>query len=169
MLSCYQSAGSQAAPRKRTVRKRTAPKRPEPASSINWAASIGSTDARPQPRSGEPAGVACKGVNVQPTDEDWRDEAVEALLDEIVALRDRDEAAAFLRDLCTLGEIQAMAQRWHVARLLDQGLHYAETSRLTGASTGTITRVAAWLHHGAGGYRRALDRRGGRAAAQERR
>jgi TrpR-related protein YerC/YecD len=49
-----------------------------------------------------------------------------------------------------------MAQRWAVARLLDGGLHYAEISRRTGASTATITRIASWLHHGEGGYRAML-------------
>ena len=51
-----------------------------------------------------------------------------------------------------------MAQRWAVARLLDAGLHYAEISQRTGASTATITRIASWLKHGEGGYRAALER-----------
>ena len=51
-----------------------------------------------------------------------------------------------------------MAQRWAVVRLLDGGLHYAEISKRTGASTATITRIASWLHHGEGGYLAALDR-----------
>jgi TrpR-related protein YerC/YecD len=51
-----------------------------------------------------------------------------------------------------------MAQRWAVVRLLDAGLHYAEISKSTGASTATITRIASWLNHGEGGYRDALDR-----------
>ena len=46
-----------------------------------------------------------------------------------------------------------MAQRWAVVRLLDQGMHYAEISAPTGASTATITRIASWLNHGEGGYR----------------
>ena len=69
------------------------------------------------------------------------------------------EAEAFFRDLCTLGELRDMTQRWQVVRLLEQGRHYAEISRETGASTATITRIAAWLRHGAGGYRLALARR----------
>ena len=51
-----------------------------------------------------------------------------------------------------------MSQRWAVVRLLEQGLHYADISRRTGASTATITRIASWLHHGEGGYQRALER-----------
>jgi TrpR-related protein YerC/YecD len=96
--------------------------------------------------------------------DDWRSADTEALLDAIVRLKDRDEAARFLRDLCTLNELRDMAQRWAVARLLDDGLHYAQISRETGASTATITRIASWLNHGEGGYRAALARL---AAARE--
>jgi uncharacterized protein YerC len=42
--------------------------------------------------------------------------------------------------------------------LLDEGLHYGDISRRTGASTATITRIASWLKHGEGGYREMLDR-----------
>ena len=94
------------------------------------------------------------------TQEDWRTPEVDALLDAIVRLDDRDEAARFLRDLCTLGELHDLAQRWAVVRMLDQGLHYAEISRLTGASTATITRIASWLNHGEGGYRAMLAKLG---------
>ena len=90
--------------------------------------------------------------------DDWRSADTEALLDAIVRLETPDDAARFLRDLCTLGELRDMAQRWAVVRLLDAGLHYAEISRRTGASTATITRIASWLNHGEGGYRDALDR-----------
>ncbi len=95
---------------------------------------------------------------MQPSMDDWRTRPMDDLLDAIVTLDDLDEAAAFFRDLCTIGELQALAQRWQVARLLDAGLHYTEIATLTGASTATITRIASWLHHGTGGYRRILDR-----------
>ena len=88
--------------------------------------------------------------------DDWRTANVEALLKAIVRLDDTDEAAAFFRDLCTLGELQDMGQRWAVVRMIDQGLHYADISRQTGASTATITRIASWLKNGEGGYRTML-------------
>jgi TrpR-related protein YerC/YecD len=90
--------------------------------------------------------------------EAWRNEATVELLRTIVRLGTVEEASAFFRDLCTLGELHDMAQRWAVVRLLDEGLHYAEISHRTGASTATITRIAQWLHHGEGGYLSALDR-----------
>jgi len=97
--------------------------------------------------------------------EDWRSTDVEALLDALLQVETHEEAAAFLRDLCTLGELRDLAQRWAVVRLLDAGLHYSEISRLTGASTATITRIASWLNRGEGGYRLLLDRSRGGAEA----
>ena len=90
--------------------------------------------------------------------DDWKTADTDALFDAILRLDDRDAAERFFRDLCTLTEIRDMAQRWAVARLLNDGLHYAQISRETGASTATITRIASWLNHGEGGYREALDR-----------
>ena len=95
---------------------------------------------------------------MQPRPDDWRSPDADALLDAIVDLDDREAAAAFFRDLCTLGELRDLSQRWAVVRLLEAGLHYSEISRRTGASTATITRIASWLNHGEGGYRAALDR-----------
>jgi TrpR-related protein YerC/YecD len=90
--------------------------------------------------------------------ESWRTDQTEALFDAFLRLGSRDEAASFLRDLCTLGELHDLANRWAVVRLLDHGLHYAEISERTGASTATITRIAQWLKHGEGGYRLLLER-----------
>jgi TrpR-related protein YerC/YecD len=83
---------------------------------------------------------------------------MQELFDAVTTLRTRSEVEHFLRDLCTLSELEAMAHRWQVARLLEEGLPYLEISERTGASTTTVTRVAHWLRHGEGGYRLALDR-----------
>jgi TrpR-related protein YerC/YecD len=90
--------------------------------------------------------------------ESWQTDATDALFEAILRLETRDEAERFFRDLCTLGELRDMAQRWSVVQQLDAGRHYAEISRSTGASTATITRIASWLNHGEGGYRLLLDR-----------
>lgn len=91
-------------------------------------------------------------------DDSWRTEDTASLFDAILRLETQEDADRFFRDLCTLGELRDLAMRWSVARLLDQGLHYAEISSRTGASTATITRIASWLRHGEGGYRLMLDR-----------
>ncbi len=90
--------------------------------------------------------------------DDWRTPEIEALLGAIRGLDEIDETERFFRDLCTLTELRDMAQRWAVVRLLDSGLHYAEISRRSGASTATITRIASWLNHGEGGYRAMLKK-----------
>ena len=90
--------------------------------------------------------------------DDWLTDDAHALFDAILRLESQKDAQRFFRDLCTLGELHDMAQRWSVVRLLDEGLHYAEISKRTGASTATITRIASWLNHGEGGYRAMLDR-----------
>ncbi|HEY7828274.1 MAG TPA: YerC/YecD family TrpR-related protein [Candidatus Limnocylindrales bacterium] len=92
------------------------------------------------------------------TADDWRSEHTADLFEAILSLKSIDEAERFFRDLCTLGELRDLAQRWAVVRMLDQGLHYAEISRRTGASTATITRIASWLRHGEGGYQAMLAR-----------
>ena len=89
----------------------------------------------------------------------WRTDEMSDLFETILELEDADEVEQFLRDLCTLSELQAMAHRWEVAKLVEQGLPYQEISRRTGASTTTVTRVAHWLRYGEGGYRLALERR----------
>ena len=90
--------------------------------------------------------------------DDWRTEELESLFAAILRLETAEEAEAFFRDLCTLGELRDLAQRWAVVRMLEAGMHYAEISRQTGASTATITRINSWLTHGEGGYRLMLDR-----------
>ncbi|MGZ4374457.1 MAG: YerC/YecD family TrpR-related protein [Gaiellaceae bacterium] len=90
---------------------------------------------------------------------EWRTAEIQDLCRTIASLRTEAEAGRFLRDLCTLAELEAMSHRWHAARLLDQGRPYVEIAKTTGASTATVTRVAQWLRYGEGGYRLALDRR----------
>ena len=88
----------------------------------------------------------------------WQTKEMRTLFQTIVSLETKAEAEHFFRDLCTLSELEAMAHRWQVARLLERGLPYLEIAERTGASTTTVTRVAHWLRHGEGGYRLALDR-----------
>ena len=95
----------------------------------------------------------------------WRTRELSDLAGAILALRSQDEVERFLRDLCTIAELEAMGHRWAVARLVDRGLPYLEVAQQTHASTTTVTRVAHWLRHGEGGYRLALDRLGAAASS----
>ena len=83
---------------------------------------------------------------------------LDELADALLVLRTGDEAKRFLRDLCTLGELEALAHRWQIVRLLEEGRPYLEIAERVHTSTATVTRVAQWLRHGTGGYGLALGR-----------
>lgn len=86
-----------------------------------------------------------------------------ALAAAMAGLRTPAQMQAFLEDLCTPAELEAMTDRWKVVPLLLEGVPYREIHDRTGVSVTTIGRVARTLDHGAGGYAAALKRRSARA------
>ncbi len=64
---------------------------------------------------------------------------------------------AFLIDLCTPAELEAMADRWKVVPLLLEGIPYREIHDRTLVSVTTIGRVARVIEHGTGGYGLAIE------------
>ena len=82
-----------------------------------------------------------------------------ALYETILKLKNLDECIAFFDDLCTVGELRAMEQRYDVSCLLDDGLVYTEILEKTGASSATISRVNRIFSFGAGGFRAMIERR----------
>ena len=52
-----------------------------------------------------------------------------------------------------MSEFKDYCKHLEVARLRANGLSYRQVSKETGASTTTVTRVAAFLENGQGGYR----------------
>lgn len=78
----------------------------------------------------------------------------------ILSLKSIEECSAFFHDLCTPAELEAMKDRFWVAKLLDQGkLSYRDIHEKTGVSLATIGRVARFLMQEAyHGYRLVLDR-----------
>jgi TrpR-related protein YerC/YecD len=89
-----------------------------------------------------------------------QDALTNLLCDALLTARTRDEMRLLLLDLCTPAEIRTMAERWHVAALLDSTeMPYREIHDRTGVSTTTIVRVGRFLRQEPHqGYRRALDR-----------
>lgn len=87
------------------------------------------------------------------------DSLVDDLCDALLTPRSPEEMRGFLRDLCTPAEIRSLAERWHVARLLDAGdLSYRDIHEATGVSTTTIVRVGRFLREEPYlGYRKAID------------
>ena len=88
---------------------------------------------------------------------------LDALVRALLSLRSPGELRAFLDDLCTPSELEAMADRWGVVPHLVADVPYREIHDLTGVSVTTIGRVARCLDLGEGGYRLAAERLGHRA------
>lgn len=61
-------------------------------------------------------------------------------------------ATHFLKMCARSNEIQSLAQRFEVARLLREKKTYLEVAERTGASTATISRVNRSLNYGNDGY-----------------
>ncbi len=88
----------------------------------------------------------------------FADAATDRLFEAILQLRSADECYRFFEDLCTVGEVHALAQRLQVAELLRAGETYEHISARTGMSSATISRINRFLQFGADGYRLVLDR-----------
>ncbi|MDR0501476.1 MAG: TrpR-like protein YerC/YecD [Coriobacteriales bacterium] len=84
------------------------------------------------------------------------EQELERLYKALCAISSESQAAAFLEDICTMQEVNEMAQRLEVARLLEAGESYAVIQSATGASPTTIARVSKALNYGPGGYRSVL-------------
>jgi len=85
-------------------------------------------------------------------------QALDSLAQAIGSLRSAEEVIAFLRDLCTPAELEAMSDRWRVVPLLREGVPYRDIHQRTGVSVTTTGRVARTLEQGHGGYAVAIDR-----------
>src|SRR6478735_5133688 len=86
------------------------------------------------------------------------DAALDGLARALASLDRPADVKAFLLDLCTPAELEAMADRWKVVPLLLDGVPYREIHERTRVSVTTIGRVARTLGHGAGGYAAAIRR-----------
>ncbi|MBQ7817567.1 MAG: TrpR-related protein YerC/YecD [Oscillospiraceae bacterium] len=87
-----------------------------------------------------------------------RSEAMDTLFKTILNLESVDECYAYFEDLCTVKELQDMAQRLETAILLSKGASYQEITQQVSISTATIGRVSKCLNYGPGGYRTAINK-----------
>lgn len=94
-----------------------------------------------------------------PVNPKLKDELTDQLCDAVLSLSSREECYQFFEDVCTIGELKALAQRLEVARMLEGGHTYDDIVARTGASTATISRVKRCLNYGADGYKIVLERR----------
>lgn len=90
--------------------------------------------------------------------EKLRDDLTDQLCRAILSLDTMEECYQFFEDICTIGELRAMAQRLDVARMLHEGNTYDDIVAQTGASTATISRVKRCLNYGADGYTLVLEK-----------
>jgi len=85
-------------------------------------------------------------------------EYTDKLMEAILTLKTPEELMAFFEDICTIKELQDMAQRLEVASLLCDKKVFREIAESTGASSATISRVNKCIMYGTGGYKTAIDR-----------
>lgn len=88
-----------------------------------------------------------------------KNEFTDDLFRYILCMQTVEECYKLFEDLCTIHEIQAIAQRMAVAKMLDEKRTYIDIAEKTGASTATISRVNRALNYGSDGYRLAMERR----------
>lgn len=87
----------------------------------------------------------------------FHSESIDTLFEVILRLETVEDCYDFFEDVCTIKELQDMAQRLDVARLLNEGKNYQEISEKTNVSTATISRVSKCLNYGSGGYKKAIE------------
>ena len=80
------------------------------------------------------------------------------LMKAILTLKTEEELLNFFEDICTIKELQDMAQRLEVAGLLYDKKVFREIAESTGASSATISRVNKCIMYGTGGYKTAIER-----------
>lgn len=89
-----------------------------------------------------------------------KNQETDRLFRSILSLESMEECYQYFEDLCTVREIQSIAQRLAVAACLAGGQSYQQTIAGTGASSATVSRVKRCLDYGADGYRLVLERLG---------
>lgn len=86
------------------------------------------------------------------------DENIEFLYRSLVSIDNVEDCRSFMEDICTASEILEMSRRLKAAKMLSEGIIYADIAAQTGLSTATISRVNHCLKYGSDGYLKVLDR-----------
>ena len=88
----------------------------------------------------------------------FRSESVDRLFQTIINLESIEECYEYFADICTIKEVQDMAQRLDTAILLNEGHSYQKIIEKVDVSSATIGRVSKCLNYGSGGYRNAIEK-----------
>ncbi|HOX60531.1 MAG TPA: YerC/YecD family TrpR-related protein [Candidatus Magasanikbacteria bacterium] len=86
----------------------------------------------------------------------WKNPKLKKLATALMTIDKESDMLNFLRDLCTLEELEELSTRWEAVQLIAKGISYRQIAEKTGLSTTTVTRIAHWLNHGEGGYQTVL-------------
>ena len=89
---------------------------------------------------------------------DIRTPAVDLFFDGVLCLENKEECYQFFEDICTIKELNAIAQRFEVAKMLREERTYIDIAKNTGASTATISRVNRSLNYGNESYDMLFER-----------
>ena len=87
-----------------------------------------------------------------------RNKALDHLFEAVLSLENKEECYTFFRDLCTMKELNDMAQRFTAACLLLDGKTYEQIVKEAEISTATISRINRCIQYGEGGYELARNR-----------
>ena len=75
---------------------------------------------------------------------------IDNLFKVIAAIDNPDDCRALFDDLCTVKEIENMAERLHAAKLLMDGNTYAQVMAQSDISSATLSRVSRCVQYGKG-------------------
>lgn len=87
-----------------------------------------------------------------------RNDEIDQFFEAVLLLKNTEECYKFFMDVCTINELQSIAQRYVVAKMLNEKKTYSEIVKTTGASTATISRVNRSLNYGNDGYELVFSR-----------
>ena len=75
---------------------------------------------------------------------------MDALAELLAEMDDPRQVKLFLRDLCTVRELENMAERCYAAKLLLEGKTYSQVMELADISSATLSRVSRCVRYGSG-------------------
>ncbi len=84
-----------------------------------------------------------------------KSEHISELYRKIVSLQTEADCKAFFEDLCTIKEVENMAERCFAAQLLLEGNTYSQVMAQAEISSATLSRVSRCVQYGEG-YRKVL-------------
>ena len=77
-------------------------------------------------------------------------ELISELFELISSINNADDCRDLFEDMCTVKEIEQMAQRIYAAKLLLQGKTYQQVTELCDISSATLSRVSRCVQYGSG-------------------